>query len=346
MTNAVISAVEAMAEKEGQLLIKGGVPLFKWRPNASVKDFLEEDVESAGEYESFAEDIFDPTEPDDDVVEEPDDYDDIDPPKMMILASGMTMKLMIPPFVSLIPMFLGLMDLIPTPTKAPSQTTIPETKIPETMLPTQTWSLMQTKIRVPTGAILGATEADPTATNLITTQRDSMNIFEPLDASTLTASQKREALRTVNLMKEKRSGKFRGRTCADGRSQRSKYTKEETTSPTVSTDALMISLMTIDAKERRDVAMAEVEGGYLHADMEEFVLLKLVGEAVDIMCQVNPKCQKFVVIENGKKVLYLQLLKALYGCVQSALLWYGLFTNTLVRMGFKVNLYDLCVANS
>ena len=47
--------------------------------------------------------------------------------------------------------------------------------------------------------------------------------------------------------------------------------EEETTSPTVSTDALMISLM-IDAKERRDVATADVEGAYLHADMEDFVL--------------------------------------------------------------------------
>jgi hypothetical protein len=102
----------------------------------------------------------------------------------------------------------------------------------------------------------------------------------------------------------------------------------------------------IDAKERRDVATADVEGAYLHADMKDFVLLKLVGEAVDIMCQVNPKYENFVVIENGKKVLYLQLLKALYGCVQSALLWYNLFTNTLFQMGSKLNLYDLCVANS
>ena len=45
----------------------------------------------------------------------------------------------------------------------------------------------------------------------------------------------------------------------------------------------MISLM-IDAKERRDVATADVEGAYLHADIEDFVLLKLVGEAVDIIC--------------------------------------------------------------
>jgi len=97
----------------------------------------------------------------------------------------------------------------------------------------------------------------------------------------------------------------------------------------------------IDAKEGRDV-----EGAYLHADMEDFVIFKLVGEAVDIMCQVNPKYKKFVVVEHGKKVLYLQLLKALYGCVQSALLWYELFTGTLVDMGFKLNPYDPCVANS
>jgi len=113
---------------------------------------------------------------------------------------------------------------------------------------------------------------------------------------------------------------LKGRTCANGRSQRSKYTEEETTSPTVSTDALMISLM-IDAKEQRDVATADVEGAYSHADMEDFFLSKLVGKAVNIMCQMNPKYEKFVVIENWTKVLYLQLLKALYGCVQSALLW-------------------------
>ena len=47
-------------------------------------------------------------------------------------------------------------------------------------------------------------------------QLDSKTVFEPLDAFTLTASQKRESLRAVNLIKEKRSGKLKGRTCADG----------------------------------------------------------------------------------------------------------------------------------
>jgi Reverse transcriptase (RNA-dependent DNA polymerase) len=52
-----------------------------------------------------------------------------------------------------------------------------------------------------------------------------------------------------------------------------------------------------------------------------------------------------VVIENGKKVLYVRLIKAIYGCVQSALLWYKLFYGTLEKMGFVLNPYDPCIAN-
>jgi hypothetical protein len=62
------------------------------------------------------------------------------------------------------------------------------------------------------------------------------------------------------------------------------------------------------------------------------------GKEADILCQVHTRYKEFV-------VLYLELLKALYGCVQSALLWYNLFTGTLEGMGLKLNPYDPCVAN-
>ena len=63
------------------------------------------------------------------------------------------------------------------------------------------------------------------------------------------------------------------------------------------------------------------------------------------MCQVNPDLEQHIRYKNGKKVLYLRLLKALYGCIESALLWYLLYTETLVKLGFKLNPYDKCVAN-
>ena len=59
----------------------------------------------------------------------------------------------------------------------------------------------------------------------------------------------------------------------------------------------------------------------------------------------NPKYKDFVVTINGRKTLYLKVLRALYGCIESALLWYKLFTNTLQKMGFTINPYDRCIAN-
>ena len=50
-------------------------------------------------------------------------------------------------------------------------------------------------------------------------------------------------------------------------------------------------------------------------------------------------------MENKKNILYLRLLKALYGCVKVALLWYELLSTTLKDMGFVFNPYDECVAN-
>ena len=65
-----------------------------------------------------------------------------------------------------------------------------------------------------------------------------------------------------------------------------------------------------------------------------------------MMCNANPTYEQFVTNENGKNALFLQLKKALYGCVKSALLWYCLFHDTLQDLGFILNLYDPCVANA
>jgi hypothetical protein len=175
-------------------------------------------------------------------------------------------------------------------------------------------------------------------------QLHDLGVFLGQDANKLTRTEKKASLRAISVIKEKRCGRIKGRTVADGRPQRQLYTKEETSSPTVSSDALMMSLL-IDANEGRDVATAVVAGAYLHAELDDFTLLRMEGESVDIMCDVSEEYRNFVCYENGKKVLYLKLLKALYGCVKSALLWYELFSSTLEGMGFVLNPYDTCVAN-
>ena len=175
-------------------------------------------------------------------------------------------------------------------------------------------------------------------------QLEDLSVYEPVYAHTLTRAQRKAALRAINLVKEKRTGKLKGRTVADGRSQRNLYDKSETASPTVSTDALMLTIV-IDGHEKRDVATADVAGAYLKAKMKDFVLMKFVGDTVELLCELDEKYRKFVVVENGQKVLYVRLMKALYGCVKSALLWYQLFSEHLEKMGFEINPYDACTAN-
>ena len=42
-------------------------------------------------------------------------------------------------------------------------------------------------------------------------------------------------------------------------------------------------------------------------------------------------------------MLYLEILQAIYGCIESALWWYKLYSETLCKEGFKINPYDKCV---
>ena len=107
----------------------------------------------------------------------------------------------------------------------------------------------------------------------------------------------------------------------------------------------LILLLLIDAKEGRDVAIADVVGAYLLIDMHEYTLVKLIGNSTTIMCKVNNKYKNYVVIEKDKPVLYLRLKKALYGCIMSVLLWYQTFVGVLMDLGFTLNKYDTCVAN-
>ena len=52
----------------------------------------------------------------------------------------------------------------------------------------------------------------------------------------------------------------------------------------------MCSLL-VNSFENRDVAVFDVTGAYLNADIPEnkFAILKIEGEFVDIMCNVNPE---------------------------------------------------------
>eukprot|EP00980_Cylindrotheca_fusiformis_P023703 scaffold10817_cov108-Cylindrotheca_fusiformis.AAC.1 len=82
-------------------------------------------------------------------------------------------------------------------------------------------------------------------------QLDKKKAFLPRSYESLKPQERHDALRSsITLVSEKRSGRIKGRTVADGRPQRKYTAPEDVHSPTVSTEGLMTSLA-IDAKERR-----------------------------------------------------------------------------------------------
>ena len=77
----------------------------------------------------------------------------------------------------------------------------------------------------------------------------------------------------------------------------------------MSNDSAMLILITA-AIEGRDVAIADIAGAYLKAEMNDFVLMKLEGATVDIMLNGNHQKQPIPVLQT----LCLNLLANLGHC--------------------------------
>ena len=86
-----------------------------------------------------------------------------------------------------------------------------------------------------------------------------------LSLKDLTWNIRKQGLGYLMFLKRKRSGKMKGRGCANGRLQREYITKEESSSPTVSLYALMGSCL-MDAMDNRKVITVDIPGAFLQGE--------------------------------------------------------------------------------
>ena len=177
-------------------------------------------------------------------------------------------------------------------------------------------------------------------------QLHDRKVMQPVNRKNLSSSQKKEALGYLMFLKKKRYGTIKGRGCTDGRKQRAYITKEESTSPTISTEAVFL-MAVIDAWENRKVAVLDVPGAFMQVDMDELVHVQFEGEMVDKLLEIDHDLYaSYISEENGKKVMYVELLKARYGTLWVAqLFWEKLQTKLVNEGGFTPNRYDSCVVN-
>jgi hypothetical protein len=108
----------------------------------------------------------------------------------------------------------------------------------------------------------------------------------------------------------------------------------------------------VDAHEGRNAMSGDVPNAFIQTKMpptvdgEARVMLKIKGVLVNLLVQLAPEVYcPYVVFENGSKVLYAEVLQALYGMLTAALLWYKHLRGDLEKIGFKFNPYNPCVAN-
>ena len=182
------------------------------------------------------------------------------------------------------------------------------------------------------------------------------NCFTPVNVKEMTKSERKKAQRALLFLTEKRDGSCKGRTVYDGSRTREWLNKEDTASPTAAIESILLTGV-IDAHEGRDVMTANVANAFIQTELpkaqiegsdgEERIFMKIQGKLVDLMMDLDPQLYgPHIVYENGQKVVYVQILRAIYGMLVSAMLWYEKFRGELEsELGFKFNPYDGCVAN-
>ena len=74
-------------------------------------------------------------------------------------------------------------------------------------------------------------------------------------------------------------------------------------------------------------------------------IMKIRGVGVDILCEIDPIYWDYTVTEGNQKVLYVDITQAIYRMLVTAMLFYCKLTKALLSYSFKLNPYDLCVAN-
>jgi hypothetical protein len=106
-----------------------------------------------------------------------------------------------------------------------------------------------------------------------------------LDVRQPTMIQTRNALMIHCFVIKKRDGRIKAKAVADGRSQQ-RYTDEETYSPTVKLESIMLNA-SINAHERRHVVV-DIKGAFLKAKVPENMerMVKMTAELAQIMCEI------------------------------------------------------------
>jgi hypothetical protein len=167
--------------------------------------------------------------------------------------------------------------------------------------------------------------------------------FAPLKVKEMKPSERKKAQMALMFLTEKRDKTVKGRMVYNDKPTREWLSREDAASPTAALESMMITGV-IEAKEERDMMTCDIPNAFIQALLpkkdprEDGVVMKITGVLIDMLVDINPELYgPAVVLENRKKVLYVEVLKAIYGMLKAALLWYKTFRKDLEDIGFVFN---------
>ena len=180
-------------------------------------------------------------------------------------------------------------------------------------------------------------------------QLHDMETFTGVTIDQLTEKQLKSVITSSVFLKDKYSAdgifeKLKARLVAGGHlMDRTVY--DNGGSPTATTTSIFM-VACLAAKEGSKVAHVDFPGAFLHANMPEDdgkpVFMRLNRFETSVLVKIDPSYSKCVQA-NGTCIV--RLKRALYGCVESARLWYEKLAKDLENMGYIKNDHDMCVFN-
>jgi hypothetical protein len=161
----------------------------------------------------------------------------------------------------------------------------------------------------------------------------------------LTKKQQKEILYSSTIVKEKYNldgepTSMKTRVVTGGDGQKLEDIPERLRSAPTTATSSVNTIASIAASRNMEVGTVDIKQAYLNADMESDVFMWIPQPMADVLCERDKDFLPFL-DKNGKVLV--KLLKAQYGCVESAKLWYNHISKAIISYGFQVNPFDQCL---
>ena len=168
--------------------------------------------------------------------------------------------------------------------------------------------------------------------------------LSPVHLASLSRAQRKKVIRSFMFLKEKyKFGKLeriKARLVSNGK-QQDKHLYPDKSSPTATLTAIF-AMLAVAALTEEEVIALDIGTAYLNATMpkEDEVYIEVDAFVVAYLLKHRPDYKPF---QNANGTMVFKVDRAIYGCIQSARLWYEHLRSVLEALHFKTNELDPCV---